>query len=132
MTTPVPPAKTRHWTDFVAILTGVTLLALAVWPRQTSISDDASRDLGNPQYAWVAWIVSGLAALAAVLLAQRSRRPALYRGLMLLGGTVLVVGFILSRELMGARSWLTLLLPAVVLYSTAFGIGSMPREPDKS
>ena len=132
MTSSNPPARTRHWTDFLAILTGVALLALAVWPRPATISEEASQELGSPEYAWIAWIIGGASALAAVFLAQRARRPALFRGLMLLGGVVLLVGFIVSRASMGANGWLTLMLPAVVLFACAFGIGPMPRQVDRA
>jgi peptidoglycan/LPS O-acetylase OafA/YrhL len=132
MTSPVPPARTRHWADFVAILTGVALLAMAIWPRQSSISEEAARELGSPDFAWIAWIVAGFSALAAVLLAQRWRRPALSRGLLMAGGAALLIGYIISGDLLSMPSLLTLLLPAVALFASSMGVGPMPRNPGGS
>ena len=119
----------RHWSDLVVILVGVSLLALAIWPGGRTASVSATQDLVSPQYAWIAYIVGAITALAAVFLAQRRGRQGLPRMLLVLGAIALLVGFFIARDT-GTRAWLTLLLPGLLLFGASFAVGPMPRGGD--
>jgi cytochrome bd-type quinol oxidase subunit 2 len=129
-TTTAPSAKTRHWSDFVAILVGVALIGIEVWPGDQNASSAAAQDLGNPKWILIAHITAGALALASVFLAQRRERSGLPKMLLLLAGALLLGGFILSIATgdSGTRAWLTLVLPGVLLLGAAFGVGPMPRD----
>lgn len=119
----------RHWSDLVVIVVGVSLLALAIWPGGRTASVSATQDLISPQYAWLAYIVGAVTALAAVFLSQRRGRQGLPRILLMVGAIVLLVGFFIARDT-GTRAWLTLLLPGLLLFGSSFAVGPMPRGGD--
>ena len=131
-TTPASSARTRHWSDFVAILVGVSMIGLALRPGDHNASNAAAQDLGNLNWILVVHIAAGAMALASVFLAQRRARTGLPKVLLMVAGALLLGGFILSIMAgdSGARSWLTLLLPGVLLLVAAFGVGPMPRHLD--
>jgi hypothetical protein len=116
----------------VAILVGVSMLAIAVWPGDTNASGGAAADLGSPQWVWIAHIAAAAAALSAVFLAQRRGRGGLPRMLLVAGALILLATFVMSwtSGVTGPRTWLTLLLPAVLLVVASMGVGPMPRTLD--
>ncbi|MES2524894.1 MAG: hypothetical protein V4617_19505 [Gemmatimonadota bacterium] len=130
-TVPASPA-TRHWSDLLAIVVGVVLLGLAIWPGDSNASRGAAADVGSPQWVWIAHIVAALAALSSVFLAQRRERSGLPRLLLLLGAVALLAVFVIALMAgdTGTRAWLTLLLPAVLLFVASAGVGPMPRRLD--
>ena len=119
--------QARHWADVLAILTGLVLMALAIWPGEPQASADAAREAGNPQLMWLAYIAAGGSAIAAVLVAQRWQRRPLARALLVLGALVLLAVLVVFRDF-GPRALLTVLLPAVALLASATAIGPLPRE----
>ena len=132
-TTTTASPKTRHWSDFVAILVGVSMIGIALRPGGQNASNEAAQDLGDPQWALMVHITSGALALASVFLAQRrGARTGLPKTLLLIAGALLLGMFIMSMVsgASGARSWLTLLLPGLLLLGAAFGVGPMPRNLD--
>ena len=124
-----PSPGTRHWSDLLVILVGVSLIALAVWPGDQSASRDAAVDVGSPQWQWIAYIVAGAAAISSVFLAQRRGRGGLPRLLLWIGALALIGVFVVAllNGSTGPRAWLTLLLPAVLLAVASMGVGPMPR-----
>ena len=129
---PAHSPRARHWSDLVVILVGVTLFALAVWPRDPDASSNAGVDIGHPQWQWIAHIVASAAAISSVFLAQRRGRSGLPRTLLWIGALALIAAFIVSLTagVGGPRPWLTLLLPAVLLAAASMGVGPMPRTLD--
>jgi peptidoglycan/LPS O-acetylase OafA/YrhL len=117
----------RHWADVLAILTGLVLMALAIWPGEPQANADAAREAGNPQLQWLAYVVAGGSAIAAVLIAQRWNRRPLARGLLALGGLTLLAVLLVFQDF-GPRALLTMLLQAIALLTSAVAIGPMPRE----
>ncbi|HUQ81452.1 MAG TPA: hypothetical protein VM076_09955 [Gemmatimonadaceae bacterium] len=119
--------KSRNWADLVAIVTGVALIGLAMWPGPQSASAGAARESGNPQLLWLSHACAGALALGAVAAAQRwSLRP-LARGLLILGGLGLLSVLLVFRDF-GPRALLTAVLPALLLLGAATAIGPMPRD----
>ena len=100
--------QARHWADVLAILTGLVLMALAIWPGEPQASADAAREAGNPQLMWLAYIAAGGSAIAAVLVAQRWQRRPLARALLVLGALVLLAERDVFRDF-GPRALLTVL-----------------------
>ncbi len=123
--------STRHWADVLAILVGVSLLALATWPGEQNAAPDASRDLGRPQLAQMMHVLAGGMTILALFVAQRAERRGIARLMMLAGVVGLLVAFAaaLTTGTAGPRTWLTLLLPAALLGLAALRVGPMPRSP---
>ena len=132
-TTTAASPKARHWSDFVAILVGVALIGISLRPGGQNASTEAAQDFGNPKWALIVHITSGALALASVFLAQRrGARNGLPKTLMLVAAALLLGMFIMSivSGLSGTRSWLTLLLPGLLLLGASFAVGPMPRNLD--
>ena len=125
MATAAPQPGARRWSDMLAILTGVALLAISIWPGEPTASGDASRDLRAPQLAWLAHIVAGALAIGAVFVAQAWRRLGMARAMLVAGAALLLIALVVSR-LLDARSLLSLGLPAVALLAASWGLGPMP------
>lgn len=121
---------TRHWSDALAILVGVTLLALSIWPGEPNASREASADLGNAQFAHIARLIAGACALLGVGLAQSPERRGLPRVLLVIGALSLLLAFglALTDGTTGPRAWLSLALPAVLLFVASAGVGPLPRH----
>ena len=117
----------RPWADVLAILTGLVLMALAIWPGEPQANTDAARESANVQLQWLAYAIAGGSAIAAVLIAQKWQRRPLARALLVLGALVLLGVLLVFRDF-GVRALLTVLLPAVALLISATAIGPMPRE----
>jgi peptidoglycan/LPS O-acetylase OafA/YrhL len=120
-------AQSRHWTDVIAIFTGVALLGLAIWPGDPSASAGATREAGNPQLLWGSHVVAGVAALGAVFVAQRWQRRPLARAMLIVGALALIAVLFVFNDF-GARALLTTLLPALLLLVASTGVGPMPRD----
>ena len=118
-------AGRRNVAGVAVILTGVILLALAIWPGDPTASAGAARELGRPVFAWASHGIAGILAIGAVFVAQRDRWRALGRVMLVLGGVLLLAALVMARDF-GARALLTLLLPAVVLLASATALGPLP------
>lgn len=117
--------KSRQWADFVVILTGVALLALAIWPGGRTGSAEATQEVGRPDVIYMLYVAAGALAVAAVLVGQRWRRRAIARGMLVVAALALLGGLLVVRDL-GPRVWLTLILPAAVLLAATPALGPMP------
>jgi hypothetical protein len=106
------------------------MIGIEIWPGRHNASSAAAQDLGNPKWILIAHSVAGALALGSVFLAQRRARNGLPKIMLLIAGAVLLGGFVLSMSAgdAGARAWLTLVLPGVLLFGAAFGVGPMPRD----
>ena len=119
--------RTRHWSDVLALLTGVALLGLVIWPGGPTANNAAAEELRFPVAAWMVLGGAGFLALAGATIAQRWSMRGLGRGLIALGGVLLLVNLFFVRDF-GVRAILTLLLPGIALLAAAFGAGPMPRD----
>jgi peptidoglycan/LPS O-acetylase OafA/YrhL len=120
-------AKRRHWADVVAIVTGLALLGLAIWPGSPSASAGAAIESGRPDYLWLGHALAGGIALLGVTAAQRWGLRSLGRSLLIIAGLGLVALLVMFHEF-GPRAILTVLLPALLLLAAAASVGPMPRE----
>jgi hypothetical protein len=117
--------RTRLWADVVAIVVGVALLGIGIWPSDVTASRGAERELGSPDVAMLARWLGGALAVGGVLIAQRWRRRRLGRTFLIVAALVLLAAFASARDF-GWRAWFTLALPAALLLAAAFAAGPMP------
>lgn len=115
-------ARTRDWADFLAILTGVALVGLSIWPGGITFSNEAEAVIGYPALLWLARAAAGGAAIAAVLLAQRWERRGAARALLVGGAGLLLLALLMFRDF-GARALLMSIVPAAALLVAAVGVG---------
>jgi hypothetical protein len=125
-TTATAPA-TRNWANILAIVTGLALWGIAIWPGEPTSSAQAQHEQVYPSQVWLAQAISGMCAILAVLLAQRWQRQLLARLLLVVAAAVLLLS-LLAFEDFGPRALLTIVLPAMLLGAAAYGIGPIPRE----
>jgi hypothetical protein len=118
-------AGRRNVAGVAVILTGVILLALAIWPGDPTASAGAVNELGRPVFAWATHGIAGILALGAVFVAQRPAWRAIGRIMLVLAGVSLLVALVVARDF-GLRALLSLLLPALVLLSAAPALGPLP------
>ena len=120
----------RNWADFLAIITGVALLAISIWPGEPTAGADAAREQGNLELAWYVRMVVGAMAILAVVVAQKWERRPIARGLLLLGALALLANLLIFRDF-GPRALLSLVLPAAALLLASTAIGPMPRGVER-
>ena len=124
MDTTGKPAR-RLWADALAILVGLSLFGMAIWPGNRSASNEVARELGNASVLWGVHAAAGALALLGVLIAQRWRSRALGRALVILGGVALIGVFLFFRDF-STRAWLAVLLPGLLLLLSGPAVGPMP------
>src|SRR5688572_4672433 len=127
MSTVLDRPAARHWADLLAIITGVILLGIAIWPNEASATSDADRETTLTQALWLVHLAAGALTLLAVYLSQRWQRRALGRAL-LVGSAVLLLGALVLFRDFTLRAMLTTIVPAIALLVSSFAIGPMPRE----
>jgi cytochrome bd-type quinol oxidase subunit 2 len=116
----------RRWADLLAIVTGVALLAIAIWPGEPTGSGGAATEFNQPRAAWLAHVLAGAMAILAVFMAQAPHRRMLARALLIFAGLLLLVTLVLTGGF-GVRGLLSLGLPAAALLAAAFGVGPLTR-----
>jgi hypothetical protein len=119
----------NRWADIVALVAGVALIATSIWPTDFTADRDAPNEAIDPGLLVPLHIATGAAAILGVVLAQRADRRGLARLLLIGTAVVLLVGLFLFRDF-GLRAIVTVLLPAIALFVTAFGVGPMPVNED--
>lgn len=119
--------RARHWSDVLALVTGVALIGIVIWPGGPTANNAAAEELRFPVATWLVLASAGALALAGTTIAQRWSMRTLGRGLIALGGLLLLANLFFVRDF-GLRSMLTLLLPGLALLASAFGAGPMPRD----
>jgi peptidoglycan/LPS O-acetylase OafA/YrhL len=120
---PVP--ERRHWADVVLILTGLTLLGLALWFPPFSTTDEAPNALS----LWPNYALAGSLTLIALLLGQRWNWLRLARLLLFAALGVLVASLFKVRA-QGVVTWLTLILPGLAILLAIPFFGPMPRAAE--
>ena len=73
----VPEVRRRHWADVAAILTGLMLMGLAIWPVPFVSTEEVRR-----VSVWWIYALAGGLSLVAVFLGQRWRFQQLAQGLL--------------------------------------------------
>jgi hypothetical protein len=117
----------RHWADLLAILTAVSLIAIAIWPGTPSASVDADRETTATPALWLAHIASGSLTMLAVFMAQRWQNRPVARILLVVAAIVLIGALVVFRDFT-TRALLTTIIPALALLVSALAVGPMPRE----
>ena len=121
-----PP--TRPWADVLALVTGVALIGLSLWPSILVTSPEGVGGSGRPGTLVIFRVVAGITAVVAVFAAQAWRRRTLARALLVAAAVVLVVALTSFRDF-GAWALGTVVLPAALLLVSATAVGPLP-EPD--
>lgn len=124
-----PDEAQRGWPYFLAILTGVSLIGLALWPGDWSGSRSSDLQTRNSDVLWLVHALTGATAILAVFLARRRPwRPAA-RLLLTLAAVTLLATLLLFRDF-SMRPLLTLIVPAVALVVAALAMGRVPGGDD--
>ena len=118
-----PEARRRHWADIAAILAGLMLMGLAIWPVPFV---DNAETTGRISVWWIYALAGGL-SLTGVFLGQRWQLRDLARGLMFAAVGVLLYGLITKFHGLGTAAVLTAVVPGVLLLLAAPFFGPMPR-----
>lgn len=124
---PAHAGRARNWADFLAILTGVALVASSIWPSGVTAGEEATREMGNLDAAYLTRILVGVLAVGAVVVAQGWRRRGVAR-VILFGLAVALVAVMAAFGDFGPRSIATMLVPAVLLAIAAVGLGPVHLE----
>jgi cytochrome bd-type quinol oxidase subunit 2 len=117
----------RQWADLLAIFTGVSLVAIALWPTDATATAAADRETTVTQALWLVHIATGALTLLAVFVSQRWQRRPLARALLIVTALILLGALVLFRDFT-PRALLTTILPAIFLLAASFGIGPMPVD----
>jgi hypothetical protein len=119
-------AQRRHRTDQIAILTGLGLLGLAIWPGSPSASTGAAIESGVPDVLWLVHALAGGMTLLGVTVAQSWGLRQMGRSLIVIAAVGLIAVLFQFNQI-GLRALLTVALPATLLLVAAFSVG-LPRE----
>jgi hypothetical protein len=103
----VPERQRRHWADVAAILAGLILLGLAIWPVPFVHRADRT---------------------GAVFLGQHWQRKQLAQGLMVAALAVLVYGLFTTLWDLGTVALLTAVVPGLLILLAVPFFGPMPRD----
>ena len=118
----VPEVRRRHWADVAAILTGLMLMGLAIWPVPFVSTEEVRR-----VSVWWIYALAGGLSLVAVFLGQRWRFQQLAQGLLFAAVGVLLYGLIVVFRDLGTAAVLTAAIPGLLLLFAALFFGPMPR-----
>ena len=119
----VPEVRRRHWADIAAIVAGLMLMGLAIWP--VPFADDP--ETGRRVSVWWIYAMAGILSLLGVFLGQRWRFRQLARGLLFAAVGVLLYGLVVAFRDLGTAAVLTAVIPGVLLLFAAPFYGPMPR-----
>ena len=118
----VPEVRRRHWADVAAILTGLLVMGLAIWPVPFVSTEEVRR-----VSVWWIYALAGGLSLVAVFLGQRWRFQQLAQGLLFAAVGVLLYGLIVVFRDLGTAAVLTAAIPGLLLLFAALFFGPMPR-----
>jgi len=122
-----PEITRRHWADVLAILAGLTLMGLAIWPVPFANTPETGRQVD----VWWIYALAGGLSLLGVLVGQRWSLRQLARGLLLAAVGVLIYGLATQFRELGTAAVLTALIPGLLLLFAAPFFGPMPRAADR-
>ena len=116
-------ARRSRWADIVVIGVGAFVIAWGVWlyPNAGPEVDEGT--------LWGVHAAGGALALVAVFAALKSIWLA--RGILLVAGITLLVGFIGAFQELTFGGFLTVLLPAIILLAMVPFIGPMPTPEEE-
>ncbi len=118
-----PEVQRRHWADVAAILAGLMLMGLAIWPVPFADTQEA----GDRVSVWWIYALAGGLSLAGVFLGQRWSLRQLARGLLFAAVGVLLYGLVTAFRDLGTAAVLTAVVPGLLLLLAAPFFGPMPR-----
>lgn len=118
----VPEVRRRHWAGVAAILTGLMLMGLAIWPVPFVSTEEVRR-----VSVWWIYALAGGLSLVAVFLGQRWRFQQLAQGLLFAAVGVLLYGLIAVFRDLGTAAVLTAAIPGLLLLFAALFFGPIPR-----
>jgi hypothetical protein len=121
-------AKRRRWADLAVIVTGVVSTLLAFFTPQGAAPVTAAEAVIDQQLWWWSHALGGPLAIAAVLLAQRSRFLA--RLLLAGAGLALLAGLFGFRRIEAGALLLTV-VPALVFFAAIPFLGRMPSPEEE-
>ena len=122
-----PERQRRHWADIAAILAGLMLMGLAIWP----VPFVDTRETTDRVSVWWIYALAGGLSLAGVFLGQRWQLRSLARGLMFAAVGVLLYGLVTAFRELGAAAILTAVVPGLLLLFAAPFFGPMPRAAER-
>ncbi len=121
-----PEMQRRHWADIAAIVAGLILMGLAIWPVPFVDTQEAGRIS-----VWWIYAVSGGLTLIGFFLGQQWRWRQLAQGLMFAAVGVLLYGLLTRFRELGTAAVLTALIPGLLLLLAAPFFGPMPRAAER-
>jgi hypothetical protein len=119
----VPERRRRHWADVAAILAGLMLMGLAIWPVPFVNTEETT---GRVAVWWIYALAGGL-SLVGVFLGQRWEMRGIARGLLFAAVGVLLYGLVTAFRELGTAAILTAVVPGLLLLLAAPFFGPMPR-----
>lgn len=124
-----PDEAQRGWPYFLALLTGLSLIGLAIWPGDWLGSRSSDLQTRGTDVLWLLQAITGVAAIVAVFVARRPQRRPAARLLLVLGAAALLAALVLFRDF-SMRPLLIHVVPAIALLIAAFAIGRVPGGDD--
>ena len=121
----VPERQRRHWADVAAILAGLILMGLAIWPVPFVHAADRA---GQVAVVWWIYALAGGLTLVAVFLGQQWHRKQLAQGLMVAALGVLLYGLFTTLWDLGTVALLTAVVPGLLILLAVPFFGPMPRD----
>jgi hypothetical protein len=119
----VPEVRRRHWADVAAIVAGLVLMGLAIWP----VPFAGTAETGRRVTVWWIYALAGGLSLVGVFLGQRWQLRQLARGLLFAAVAVLLYGLVTTFRELGTAAVLTAVVPGLLLLFAAPFFGPMPR-----
>jgi hypothetical protein len=119
----VTEKRRRHWADVAAILAGLMLMGLAIWPVPFADRPETGRQVD----VWWIYALAGGLSLVGVFLGQRWRFRQLAQGLLFAAVGVLLYGLVVEFRELGIAAVLTVVIPGALLLLAAPFFGPMPR-----
>jgi hypothetical protein len=123
----VPERQRRHWADVVAILAGLMLMGLAIWP----VPFVDTRETGDRLGVWWIYALAGGLTLVGVFLGQRWAWRQIARALMVAAVAVLLYGLVTVFRDLGIAALLTALVPGLLILLAVPFFGPMPRDANR-
>lgn len=116
-------ARRRRWADVAVIAASAFAIVWAIWVYPRS-----GPGVNEGTLQWTHF-VGGALGFASIFVALRS--VWLARALLLVGGIVLVVGFVTGFNTPSGHGVVTMLLPAIVLLAMVPFVGPMPTPEEE-
>ena len=123
----VPEVRRREWADVLAILAGLMLWGLAIWPVPFAQASEVGRQVD----VWWIYALAGGFSVVAIFLGQRWRLRHLAQGLLLAAVAVLLYGLLTQFRELGPIAVLTAVIPGLLLLLAAPFFGPMPRAAEQ-